>query len=93
MYLCAVNNILTEIMPRQKRLQSATGIYHVILGMKNNSNGALTRDSNRGIKSITYDYSHYPSYINMNIGKRRRNVTNDHTPDGRKLSSINTLSV
>ena len=31
MYLCAVNNILSEIMPRQERLQSATGIYHVML--------------------------------------------------------------
>ena len=31
MYLCAVNNILAEIMPRQERLQSATGIYHVML--------------------------------------------------------------
>ena len=31
MYLCAVNNILDEIMPRQERLQSATGIYHVML--------------------------------------------------------------
>ena len=31
MYLCAVNKILAEIMPRQERLQSATGIYHVML--------------------------------------------------------------
>ena len=31
MYLCAVNNILAEIMPRQERLQSVTGIYHVML--------------------------------------------------------------
>ena len=31
MYLCAVNNSLTDIMPRQERLQSATGIYHVML--------------------------------------------------------------
>ena len=31
MYLCAVNNTLTVIMPRQERLQSATGIYHVML--------------------------------------------------------------
>ena len=43
MYLCAVNNILAEIMPRQERLQSATGIYHIMLGMKNDSNGAPTR--------------------------------------------------
>ena len=31
MYLCAVNNILAEIMPKQERLQSATGICHVML--------------------------------------------------------------
>ena len=31
MYLCTVNNILAEIMPRQERLQSATDIYHVML--------------------------------------------------------------
>lgn len=31
MYLCAINNKLTDIMPRQKRLHNATGSYHVIL--------------------------------------------------------------
>ena len=31
MYLCTVNNIVAEIMPRQERRQSATGIYHVML--------------------------------------------------------------
>ena len=31
MYLCAVNNILADIMPRQERLHSATGIYHFML--------------------------------------------------------------
>ena len=85
MYLCAVNNILAEIMPRQKRLQSATGIYHVILGMKNDSNGALTYDSNRGINSITYDYSHYPSTIARLT--QLKTVYNDYTPDGKKLFS------
>ena len=39
MYLCAVNNILANIMPRQERLQSSTGIYHVMHGMKNNNGG------------------------------------------------------
>jgi RHS repeat-associated protein len=51
------------------------------------SNGALTRDSNRGINSITYDYGHHPYYINMNMASGPRNTTNDYTPDGRKLSS------
>ena len=31
MYLCAINNKLTDIMPRQKRLHNATGSYHVML--------------------------------------------------------------
>ena len=31
MYLCAVNNTLPIIMPRQERQHSATGIYHVML--------------------------------------------------------------
>jgi RHS repeat-associated protein len=57
------------------------------------SNGTLTRDGNRGIKGITYDYSHYPNWINMNIGKRQRNIRNDYTPDGRKLSSITKITV
>ena len=51
------------------------------------SNGALTRDSNRGINSISYDYGHHPYYINMNMASGPRNTTNDYTPDGRKLSS------
>ena len=121
MYLCAINNKLTDIMPRQKRLHNATGSYHVMLGMKNNgtfgaidsltisydgnqlvkvtdaaealnysdaldfhdgddtaceydydSNGALTRDSNRGINGITYDYGHHPNYINMNMTRGSR---------------------
>ena len=31
MYICAENNILADIMQRQERLQSTTGIYHVML--------------------------------------------------------------
>ena len=49
------------------------------------SNGALTYDSNRFIGSISYDYSHHPYKIKMSSGKM--DVTNDYTPDGRKLSS------
>lgn len=56
------------------------------------SNGALKYDSNRGIKGITYDYGHHPYYINMNMSKRPRNITNDYTPDGRKLSSRHVMS-
>lgn len=55
------------------------------------SNGALTRDSNRGIKSITYDYGHHPSYVNMNVGRELKNITYDYTPDGRKLSSRHVM--
>ena len=36
------------------------------------SNGALTRDSNRGINGITYDYGHHPNYINMNMTRGSR---------------------
>ena len=35
--------------------------------MKNDSNGALTRDGNRGINSITYDYGHHTYSIKMDI--------------------------
>ena len=119
-------------MPRQERLHSATGIYHVMFRMKNDgtfgaiddltitydgnrlrkvtdaaetlnyngaldfndgddstceyhydSNGALTYDSNRGINSITYDYSHYPSTIARLT--QLKTVYNDYTPDGKKL--------
>ena len=56
-------------------------------------NGALTKDSNRGIKDITYDYGHHPDYINMNQGKKSNNITNDYTPDGRKLYSSHRITI
>lgn len=49
------------------------------------SDGALTRDDNRGINSITYDYGHHPSVI-ARVTKKKT-VYNDYTPDGMKLSS------
>ena len=137
-----LNNRIPTIMPRQERKQSATGIYHVMLGMKNDgtfglidslaitydgnrlvkvtdnaealnyngaldfhdgenanceydydSNGALTRDGNRGINSITYDYGHHTYKINLDINNGPRNITNDYTPDGRKLSSKHVTSI
>jgi RHS repeat-associated protein len=48
-------------------------------------NGALTRDSNRGITGITYDYGHHPITIRIQ-GKKKKNY-NYYTADGRKLSS------
>ena len=57
------------------------------------NNGALTRDSNRGINSITYDYGHHPSYINMNMTSGPRKIYNDYTPDGRKLMSRHVSSI
>ena len=57
------------------------------------SDGALTRDSNRGINSISYDYSHHPYGINMDINNRPRNILNDYTSDGRKLSSRHRTSI
>ena len=56
------------------------------------NNGALTKDGNRGINSITYDYGHHPYYINMNMTSGPRNIRNDYTPDGRKLSSKHVMS-
>ena len=56
------------------------------------SNGALTRDGNRGINSITYDYGHHPYYIDMNLTSRPKNITNVYTTDGRKLSSRHVTS-
>ena len=48
-------------------------------------NGALIKDSNRGITSISYDYGHHPQKIAMSAQKK--DIVNDYTPDGRKLSS------
>lgn len=56
------------------------------------SNGALTRDSNRGINSITYDYGHHAYKINLDVNRRPRNILNDYTPDGRKLMSRHVSS-
>ena len=39
MYLCAVNNILANIMPKQEQKQSGSSICHVMHGMKNNNGG------------------------------------------------------
>ena len=63
------------------------------------SNGALTKDSNRGIKSITYDYGHHPQFISMSTMRGRstigriNKIINDYTSDGRKLSSAHTTSI
>ena len=54
-------------------------------------NGALTRDSNRGITGILYDYGHHPYQINRSA--QRKHIYNDYTPDGRKLSSQHTAFV
>ena len=68
-------------------------------GMKNDGtydpigNGSLTRDGNRGINSITYDYGHHPYYINMNMTGGPRNITNAYTSDGRKLLSKHVTSI
>lgn len=43
------------------------------------SNGALTRDSNRGINSITYDYGHHVYKVNLNMTRGSAGtVLNDH---------------
>lgn len=107
MYLCAVNNILAEIMPRQERKHSTDTAealnYNGALDFHDgddstceydyDSNGALTRDSNRGINSITYDYGHHTYLIDLDLNNRPRNITNDYTPDGRKLLSKHVMSI
>ena len=57
------------------------------------SNGALTRDSNRGINSITYDYGHHVYKVNLNMTSEPRNIRKDYTPDGRKLSSTHLTHI
>ena len=57
------------------------------------SNGALTKDSNRGINSITYDYGHHADKINLDMNGRPRYIRNDYTSDGRKLSSRHVMSI
>ncbi len=52
------------------------------------ANGALTRDSNRGISSIVYDYSHNPHMIYFSSGSSM----NDYGPDGRKFLSLHTTN-
>ena len=49
------------------------------------NNGGLIYDSNRGINSITYDYSHHPTLISRTT--KKKTIYYDYTPDGRKLSS------
>ena len=56
-----------------------------ITPIRADGNGALTRDSNRGITGITYDYGHHPKTISWSVEKKH--INNDYTPDGRKLSS------
>ena len=45
----------------------------------------IDKYSSRGITSITYDYGHHPYKIAMST--KKKDITNDYTPDGRKLSN------
>lgn len=53
------------------------------------SNGALKRDSNRGIDIISYDYGHHPNDVSMGM----RHIRYDYTPDGRKLSTSHATTI
>jgi RHS repeat-associated protein len=55
-------------------------------------NGALTKDGNRGITAITYDYGHHAKQISMTMNGVPQHITNDYSPDGRKLSSRHVLN-
>ena len=61
-----------------------------ITPVRADGNGALTRDSNRGITGITFDYGHHPKTISWSVEKKH--INNDYTPDGRKLSSQHITS-
>ena len=52
-------------------------------------NGALKRDSNRGIDIISYDYGHHPNNVSMGM----RHIRYDYTPDGRKLSTSHATTI
>jgi len=54
-------------------------------------NGALTKDKNRGITGITYDYGHNMYHASMVLPSVRGGVINDYNSDGRKLSSRHTI--
>ena len=56
------------------------------------SNGALTKDGNRGITAITYDYGHHAKQISMTMNGVPQHIINDYSPDGRKLSSRHVLN-
>lgn len=45
----------------------------------------INKYSNKRVNSITYDYGHHPQKIAMSAQKK--DIVNDYTPDGRKLSS------
>ena len=63
MYLCAVNNILAEIMPRHERLHSATGNYHVMLRVINKQD----------IFEDDEDYSQFLKWIMRTVPKFLKN--------------------
>ena len=75
MYLCAVNNILAEIMPRQERLHSATGIYHVMLrGINKQDIFEDDEDHSQFLKWIMRTVPKFlkdtPFNFNLNLGLR-----------------------
>ena len=76
MYLCAVNNILSEIMLRQERTKSGTDIYHLIL--RNDSpllwkfNGGYVELNANG--QPTYHY-----YTKDHLGNNRAVVNHNGT--------------
>lgn len=64
---------------------------HTAIEYEYNANGALTKDKNRGIASITYDFSCNPQAIIMNDGQKQ--IVNDYTSDGRKLSCMQSTGM
>ena len=55
------------------------------------TNGGLTKDKNRGITGITYDYGHNMHQVSMVMPSVRGSIVNDYNSDGRKLSSRHVI--
>ena len=77
MYLCAVNNILAEIMPRQERLQSVTGIYHVML-----------RGINKHITACLSPCALFPSSVSDSFVTTSVAMCNPTSPAARLFPSL-----
>ena len=75
MYLCAVEYQTQLSMPRQERLQSATGIYHVMLRGINKQDifedDGIGGDSPRMSSGQKMDHENRPQFSEASLSKKR----------------------